>query len=188
MTDSRTKLALPYRDAMPSHGCERFLVGLISFPVACDLPCPEISIGFRHPEIPASFVSMPKASIHKDACTIFAHDEVGMSGQSSVIKPVSESPGKKKPSNNPFRLCISRPDGSHVPMSALGVFDIHLLYLKEREGGISVQMPNPPVNDTSTALLCRILDPGGTLCVSQMLPPITVLCPIVIRPRLVELA
>ena len=50
------------------------------------------------------------------------------------------------------------------------------------------QMPNPPVNETSTALLWRILEPGGTLCVSQILPPITVLRPMVILPKMVELA
>jgi hypothetical protein len=47
------------------------------------------------------------------------------------------------------------------------------------------QIPAPPSNDSRSAFACVIVLPGGTLRVSQTLPPIYEPLPIVTRPRMV---
>ena len=48
-------------------------------------------------------------------------------------------------------------------------------------------IPNPPVNEASMALLCKIFECGGMLWVSLMFPPTIESCPMVIRPSIDEL-
>ena len=45
-------------------------------------------------------------------------------------------------------------------------------------------MPAPSWNPASIAFDCWMREYGGTECVSQMLPPITEWCPMVIRPKI----
>ena len=45
-------------------------------------------------------------------------------------------------------------------------------------------IPSPSWKLTSTAFDCRILEYGGTLWVSQMLPPMTESWPMVMRQRI----
>ena len=56
---------------------------------------------------------MPKASIHKDTCTIFLQHQIRMPRQSWRIKPISESPTPQPFPHNHLNLRILRMDRSH---------------------------------------------------------------------------
>ena len=45
-------------------------------------------------------------------------------------------------------------------------------------------IPAPSWNPASIAFDCWMREYGGTECVSQMLPPITEWCPMVMRPKI----
>lgn len=77
---------------MPPHSRQSLLVVLIPLFVALDFVVPEFGVGLRHSEIAAIIVPMPKASIYKDAGTIFTHDDVGMTRQSLMEESISEAP------------------------------------------------------------------------------------------------
>ena len=88
----RLQLAFPDGDTVPSQGCKRDEVLFVSALVSGDFLFPELGVGLRHSEIAAIVMSMPETSIHKDACAIFTHDDVGMTRQPLMEESVSETP------------------------------------------------------------------------------------------------
>lgn len=85
------QLTLPNSDAMPSHLGKLLLLLLVTLFVAVDFLRPKIHIGLRHPEIFATLVSMPKASVDKDAGAVLAKDKVGMTRQTRIVQPIAET-------------------------------------------------------------------------------------------------
>lgn len=108
------QLTFPHRDAVPPHMCQFLLHSLVALLVAHYFGRPEFNIAFRHLEIPAAFMSVPEAAVHKDTCTILAQHNVGMSRQPRMIQPVSESSRKQILPDYHLRLCVSRMYGRHI--------------------------------------------------------------------------
>ena len=85
-------MTFPDGETMPSHSRQCLLIVFISLLITLDFVAPELGVGFWHSEIAAIVMSMPETSIHKDACAIFTHDDVGMTRQPLMEESVSEAP------------------------------------------------------------------------------------------------
>ena len=122
----RLQFALPYRDAMPTHFCQFELLFPVTFLVPADLRYPEVTIRIRNLATRRTIhrvwrhkMSMPEASIYKDARPIFPQHQVRMPGQSFVVQPIAESSFPKTTPHNHLRLRVLRPNSRHVPMALL---------------------------------------------------------------------
>lgn len=88
--DSGFQLTFPYCDAMPSHRGKFALVFYVSITVAFNLRFPESGVALWNYIILASFVSMPEATVHEDACPIFAKHDVRMTGEAWMVQPIAK--------------------------------------------------------------------------------------------------
>lgn len=86
----RFQLAFPNCDTMPAHLGQLLLLQLVTIPVAADFLCPKVHVGSWHPEILASFVPMPKATIHEDASAVLAKHNIRMPRQPRIVEPVAK--------------------------------------------------------------------------------------------------
>ena len=138
------QLALPYRDAVPPHGCQPLLVLYIPFLVPANLVHPELPVRLRNltalrigkyvftplalwrgvgGEAP---MSMPEAPVHKDARAILPQYQIRMPWQSLMVQSVSESPLPQSTAHNHLRLRILPSDRRHVCVSLLWSEFIHI--------------------------------------------------------------
>ena len=75
---------------MPSH-LYQFLLSLdVSLFVSAYLGLPKLPIGAWN--LAASLMSMPKATVHKDASTVLPQYKVWVSWQSLMIQPIPKTP------------------------------------------------------------------------------------------------
>jgi hypothetical protein len=61
---------------------------------------PEVSIARRKPKEPATLVSVPEASVHKDRCLSLLDDKVRVSWQSTVVQAESNASAEQTPAQN----------------------------------------------------------------------------------------
>ena len=80
---------------------------------------PKFRIGFRNGVVLASLMTMPKATIHKDAGSVLPHHDVGFPWQSWLVQSITESMPPQPFAHNHLRLCVSSVDGCHVCMRLL---------------------------------------------------------------------
>lgn len=66
-----------------------------------------------------NIVSVPKASIHKDAGPVLPQHQIRMPWQLRRIMPITKSPAPQPSPHNPFRLRILRSDSRHNLISLL---------------------------------------------------------------------
>ena len=130
LPDSRLQFAFPYHDGMPSHFSQPVQHLMVPLPVPPDLLHPEPSVRFRHHIIFAPLVSMPEASIHKNAGTILPEHDVRFSRQPRMIEPIPESPTPQKFPDKNLRFGILALNCRHIVVALLyGHFIWHTLYL-----------------------------------------------------------
>lgn len=98
------KLALPYRNTVPSHSCQSPLNFLVTLSVAFNLVLPEVGMGLRQAKR-TTVVAMPKAPVHKDACAIPPQHDIGVTWQPSMINPIAKSMLPKVMAHHNFRAC-----------------------------------------------------------------------------------
>ena len=85
-------MTFPDGETMPSHSRQCLLIVFISLLITLDFSAPEFGVGLRHSEIAAILMPMPETSIHKDACAIFTHDDVGMPRQPLMEESIPKAP------------------------------------------------------------------------------------------------
>lgn len=90
------QLALPDRDAMPSHFGKLALLFLVTCLIPLYLISPKVNIGFRKTIILAAFMTMPKTAVYKNASPVFLQDNIGMTGKAWMVEPVAKATAKKK--------------------------------------------------------------------------------------------
>ena len=106
LLDGWFELTFPYSDAVPSEGGE-LLEGLcVAGFVAVDFTGPEIGVGFGDAVGGTAIVSVPEAAVDEDAGCVLTKNDVGMSGQTGMIKTETESMGKKIPADDDLRLGV----------------------------------------------------------------------------------
>ena len=140
----RFQLALPYRDAVPTH-CRQFPVILpVTLHVPADLRHPELPVRLRnltalrilnHIFHPTSYirhlwqrhiVSMPEASVHEDACPVFSQYQVRMPRQPLMVQPVTEPSLPQTTTHNHFWLRVLASNRCHVGVPLLCREFIHI--------------------------------------------------------------
>ena len=117
--DGRFQFAFPNDDSMPSHFCQPMQHLMVPFLIPMNLILPELGVRFRHNVVFASLMSMPKASVHEDAGTVFAQHDVWFSWQAWMVEPVSESVRPQEFPDKDFRLGVLAFDCRHVVVALL---------------------------------------------------------------------
>ena len=142
LAHGRTQFAFPNSNAMPPHLGQSSLFLDVTLLVSQHLPLPEIAVRMRQTEASGileyhltptrlvahhlGIVSMPKTAIHKDARTIFAQHQVGMTRQTRRIESIAK-PSTPQPSpDDEFRLRVATTDGGHRGMTLLFGQNVHL--------------------------------------------------------------
>ena len=126
----RLQFTFPYHDGMPSHFSQPVQHLMVPLPVPPDLLHPEPSVRFRHHIIFAPLVSMPEASIHKNAGTILPEHDVRFSRQPRMIEPIPESPSPQELPDKNLRFGILALDCRHVVVALFYGHSIwHTLFL-----------------------------------------------------------
>ena len=115
----RFQLAFPNCDTMPAHLGQLLLLQLVTIPVAADFLCPKVHVGSWHPEILASFVPMPKATIHEDASAVLAKHNIRMPRQPRIVEPVAEAHSPQKFAHDHLGASVLGTYGSHDVVASL---------------------------------------------------------------------
>lgn len=122
------QLAFPDGDAVPSHGGEALEVVAVAFLVPPYLLRPEFCVCLWQPEVSAAFVSVPEASVHHDDGPVFPQHQVGVSGQSRVVQPVTEATAEEEFPHQQFGLCVLAADGGHALVALLLRQFVHICF------------------------------------------------------------
>ena len=71
-------------------------------------------------------MAMPETTVYKDASTILSQNQVRMSRQPLVVKPVPESPFPQSTPHNHLRLRVLRPNCRHIGWSSFCWEFVHI--------------------------------------------------------------
>ena len=115
----RFQLALPHCDAVPSHCGKLVLLFLVAGAVALYLGSLEFRVALRYDEVFAAFMPMPKATIDKDDCAVFAQHDVGMTRQTRVVQPIAIPSAEQELPHQYLRLGVLPPYRCHTAMALL---------------------------------------------------------------------
>ena len=85
------ELAFPYRDAVPTHLCQSLLLLFVALFIPAYLLPPKFSVGLWQLKIFTTIVTVPKATVDKDACTVFPKHQIGMPGEPRVVETIAEA-------------------------------------------------------------------------------------------------
>ena len=113
------ELALPYRDAVPTHLCQLPLLFAVALHVSIYLLPPKIGVGLRKLKIFASFVAVPKATIDKDAGAVLPQHQVGMTWEARVVETVAEAMRPEIVTDYYLRTCALGSNRGHITMYLL---------------------------------------------------------------------
>ena len=111
------QLTLPYNDYMPSHLCQLPLLFLVTLFVTHDFLLPKVGIRLRKSEVLTAIMSVPKAAVDKHTRAVLAQHDIGMTGQTGIVQPVSESLSPQIFAHKYLRLSIRRANSGHVAMT-----------------------------------------------------------------------
>lgn len=117
--------ALPDDYGVPAETGKGLVVAVVALAVALYLRAPEVDVGLGEAEVPAAFVAVPEATVDEDTGAVLAQDDVGVAGQTTVVKPVAEAAGVQPAADGHLGLGVSRTDGRHVLMPLLRGHRIH---------------------------------------------------------------
>ena len=120
------ELALPDGDAVPSHCGYLALFFDVALLVTVDFLLPEVGVGLGHLETVAVVVSMPKASVDEDNCTVFAQHDVGMAGESGMVEAIAEAAGPEILAHQYLWACSLALYCSHAAMALLLGHLVHM--------------------------------------------------------------
>ena len=113
----RLQFTFPNGDRVPAHS-DKFMLNLqIPFLVPLYFVDPKLCIGFRYGTITTAFMPMPKATIHKDARSVFTHYDVRLARQPWMVEPIVEPVPPQPTTHHHLRLRVFRPDSRHILMA-----------------------------------------------------------------------
>ena len=78
--------------------------------------------GLRQFKIFATFVAVPKATVDKDAGSIFPQHQVGMTGEPRVVETIAEATRPEIVADNYLRMCTLGSNRGHITMYLLSGF------------------------------------------------------------------
>ena len=105
---------------MPTHITKFDSTIQITLAIPFYLCFPKIGIAFRQDIVTASFMTMPKASVHEDASAVFFQHNIWRTRQTLHINAKTEAMCEKKFPHNNLRLRILASDACHAPMPLFG--------------------------------------------------------------------
>jgi hypothetical protein len=128
----------------------------IPLPIAFNLCFPELRIGFRKYIIFTSFMSVPEASVHKNASTVFLQYDVGRTRESLYMDTETVSVSEKEFPHDYLWLRVLATDTCHAPVALFGsefiwhhkppsfniIFFLQALHLRLEEGAYIPYTPS----------------------------------------------
>ncbi len=81
---------------MPAHSCKLALFLFVTFFIPFYFIWPKINVGFGQMKVFTVFMTMPKATIHKNDCSVFAKYQIRMAWKTRMIYPIAEASVKKE--------------------------------------------------------------------------------------------
>lgn len=76
---------------MPAHSGKFPVLLFVSFAVMINFIEPKMRVGLGDNKIFATFMPMPKTTIDKNTCAVFSQNNIWMSWQSRIVKPIAET-------------------------------------------------------------------------------------------------
>ena len=105
---------------MPTHITKLDAPIQVTLPIPLYFRFPKLCIRFWQDIIPASFVTMPKASVHEDTSAVFFQNNVRSTRQALHVDAKTKAMCEKKFPYNNLRLRILASDACHAPMPLFG--------------------------------------------------------------------
>ena len=99
---------------MPAEAAQLDAFFYVALFVAVNLLLPEFGVCLGHYKVLAALVTVPKASVDKDDCLVFAQYNVGGTGQAFDVYAVAVAVGVQIMSHNQLGLCVLALDARHA--------------------------------------------------------------------------
>lgn len=119
------QLTFPNNNHFPSERFQLSPVSVVSFDVAGKFVSPELYTRLRSVGILTAFMAMPEATMHKNDCFVFWHNNIRFAGKIFTVEPESVTHSMQKRPDCQFRFCITGANPAHVPASVFGRQFIH---------------------------------------------------------------
>ena len=103
------QLTLPHNDYVPAHLGKFLLFFLVALFVSLDFLLPEVCVRLGHPEVLTAIMSVPKAAVDKHTRAVLAQHDIGMTGQTGIVQPITESLSPQKLTHKNLWLRVLRP-------------------------------------------------------------------------------
>lgn len=110
---------------MPPHFCQLVSLFLVPHLVALYFRFPEICVALGYHETAAALMTVPEATVDKDDSPVLAHHYVGVSRQSRMVEPISETTSKQVLAHHYFRLRPLASDGCHTLVALFFCHPVH---------------------------------------------------------------
>ena len=107
-------MSFPDDDCVPAEHSQLDAFLYITFLVSLYLLLPVLGIALGQYEISAVLVTVPKASVDKDDCLVFALYNVGGTGQAFDVYAVAVAVGVQIMSHDQLGLCVLALDARHA--------------------------------------------------------------------------
>lgn len=117
------KLAQLWRE-LPAHSSRFMLNFQISLLVPLYFVDPKLCIGFRYSVIATAFMPMPKASIHKDACSVLPHHDIWFPWQPWMVQPIAVAVSPKVTAHYHLWFSVLSVDSHHVRVALWGCLEV----------------------------------------------------------------
>ena len=108
------EFTFPDGDDGPGEGVEALGIEFVAGDGAGHFPLPEVGVAFRDDIFGAAAVAVPEAAVDEDDGSILGQDEVGGTGQASVVEPVAIAPAPKFIPDGPLGGRVLRADAGHA--------------------------------------------------------------------------
>jgi hypothetical protein len=133
----RLQLTFPDGDGVPAHRSQFMLHSCVPLLITPYLCHPKFTIRFRYLAALRTLnywhchpVSVPEASIYKDAGSVLPHHNIWLPRQPWMIQPITETMPPQPFTHHHLRLCVFAMDSSHVGGTLLFGEPVHLYLFK----------------------------------------------------------
>ena len=84
---------------------------------------------------------MPEASVDEDACAVFAHYDIRMTGQARMVQPIAEATAEQEFSDRDFRFGVFSPYRCHAAVALFLSQLVHNKGLEFQKWRADIAMP-----------------------------------------------
>lgn len=109
----------PHKKSIPAHFLQVCNSQPVPFFILLYFIPPPLRPGLRHHKVPAAFVPVPEAAMHKNSGMVFRQHNIRLTGQFLFVQSVTESPAEKPAPQLHLRFGIPAAYAAHVVAAGL---------------------------------------------------------------------